>query len=589
MAVFVLDKSEDNIFFNEKYYKENHIVKSTIFRLKEWTLHLAFHNIQEELKNVYTKNNIGGLLIGTVLYCGYDSNTVLKSITEDFLNNTLNLDNLKGNYVLIFWRGNDIFILNDKLGVQPIFYDKNSNRYSSSFLLLLKNSKSKFKINQDAFLEKLATGFISGSDTLVIGISKILPSSVYLHNKNISIKWIKHSYQQLDEIEFHSSGKKESIKTQMQVLGDYFNSINNSFSNEIGDLGLSSGFDCRLILGLGEKHLNDKLHLHSHNTNGVHDIEIKYATKLASLYNSNLNLIPTERLESLNNQSLEKILTENLNFFDGNSARHLGAFSQTYTYLYKKATMGNATYSLNGLGGEIYRDSYFTGNKKMTWNDWVNRYVFLPFSKEAVGSSETLKTTADYIRSKLESQLEVDYDKMDIFSTHAYYGLIKMPQCNGSVASAYGKVSPFLFPFIEYEIILEALKAIPYLGIGGQYQAQLIRNISPKLARVGSHYGFSFDKLSVKYLLWSKLKTLGSVNKRTHLVKTKLEKRLSSPTHLKFLQYFNNNLILNEAKEILLTFSPKTNFDKLLIESTQKRYIIYLAFSLRKLNKHIEI
>ncbi len=369
----------------------------------------------------------------------------------------------------------------------------------------------------------------------------------------------------------------------------YFKLLNKTFQNETGDLGLSSGFDCRLILGLADKYLDNKLHLHSHNTIGVHENEIRYAKELANqIPGFDIDLIPTQRLESYEDEKLEKILTENLNFFDGRSARHLGAFSETYTYAYKASTMGNATYSLNGLGGEIYRDSYFTGKKIMNWNQWVNRYIFLPFSEEAVGSLNLLNETGDYIRHKLEMQLKLNYDKMDIFATHAYYGLVKMPQCNGAVAAAYNKVSPFLFPFIEYENVIEALKATPYLGIGGQYQAELIRRISPDLAKIGSHYGFSFDKLSYKYLIWSKLKTIGSVNKRMRLVKTQMLNKVNSPSHLAILNFINEKKAIKEAKDVLLSFSPQTDFDKLLIESTQRRYIIYLAFMLKNLSGYIE-
>ena len=78
-----------------------------------------------------------------------------------------------------------------------------------------------------------------------------------------------------------------------------------------------------------------------------------------------------------------------------------------------------------------------------------------------------------------------------------------MPDCNGYLAKAYSKGSDFYFPYIEHKQVIESLKAVPYLGIGGSYQANMIKMLSPEIASIGSHYGFSFDNLTSKYLIWS--------------------------------------------------------------------------------------
>ncbi|PWH86412.1 hypothetical protein [Brumimicrobium oceani] len=585
--MFLLSKLSENKANLIRESTESKISDCKGYDIGEWNLKV-FEGVRN--KSVYQTGNKdqGGVLIGTPMYKNLPLNHILNQLLTDFLTGKLELDQLKGNYIFILWRDEKITILNDKLGEQSIFHNEISSSISSSFLLLLRNSNHKFKINQNALQEKLSTGFNLGSETLVNGIRKILPNNPLEFPVLNNINWAKHEYKKIDEIRLHDKGRDQSLNDQANQLGGYFTQINNTFKDQIGDLGLSSGFDCRLILSLADKHIDNKLHLHSHNTKGVHDTEIKYAKEIAELYRTQIDLIPTERLEKYEDKRLEEILTENLNFFDGISARHLGAYSETYTFDYKKSTLGNSEYSLNGLGGEIYRDSYFTGSKKMNWNDWVNRYIFLPFSEESVGSPQQLNNTSDYIRSKLEKQLDVDFDKMDMFSTHAYYGLIKMPQCNGSVASAYGKASPFLMPFIEYDNVIEALKATPYLGIGGQYQAELITRTAPALAKVGSHYGFSFDSLSTKYLVWSKLKTLGSVKRRNKLVKNQLIKRMNSSSYSEIINMIREKKVLNKAKEVLLDYSPHTDFDKMLIESTQRRYIIYLGFMLKELSDYIE-
>ncbi len=301
-----------------------------------------------------------------------------------------------------------------------------------------------------------------------------------------------------------------------------------------------------------------------------------------------MDLIPTHPLEQSDNDHIKKVLDQNLYFFDGRSARHLGAFSETYTPDYRLATMGDADFSLNGLGGEIFRDSYFMGKRIMSWNEWAKRFLFFPFSAEALGSEKSLNNISEALKHKLEQELSCDFNHADIFKTHAYYGLVKMPQANGSVAQAYGKISHFLFPFIELRIIEEALKAVPYLGVGGTYQAKLITKLSPELAKVGSHYGIRFDKVSTKYLIWSKLKSLGTGSFRNSLVREKLLKRRDTEKQQRFLLKTNEYPVFRQAREALMAYSPNTQFDLLMLDNTQRRYAIFLGHMLNKLSPYIE-
>lgn len=532
-------------------------------------------------------NSKYGLFIGTPIYKGVSFNQIIEQVTSDFWKNKLDIDSLMGNFVFVFWNENHIYILGDQIGNQVLFHDEKTNRFSSSFLNLILNGKSKYKINRDALHEKLSTGFNIGKDTLVKEIIKV--NRLFDNRKNKEeITFLFHNQISLNKIDFHHEGRRKSIQKQSSLLDEYFQIINSTFKNESGDLGLSSGLDCRLILSLAKKHFDNKLNIHSHFTEGVHENEIHVAEKLVKEYGTEINLVKTSKMDRLKNDEVESILSDNFSFFDGNSARHLGAFSETYTSDYRKKCMGNATFSLNGLGGEVFRDSYFTGSRVINWNNWADRYLFFPFSKESVGNQNTLNQTRDYIFDKLNQEMEFHPDKMDILTTHKYYSFIKMPQCNGSVVRSYGKVSPIVFPFIEPKITTEAIKAIPYLGTGLNYQAQLITAIDPKLAKIGSHYGFGFDKIPLKYYLWSKLKENGSVKKRNELVKQKLNRKKDSQSYIDFLDFLNETDVLKQSKEILLSYSPNTNFDDLMLESTQRRYTIFLAYSLKKLSNHIE-
>lgn len=530
-------------------------------------------------KNINDINKI--YCIGTPLYKGVSIELVFESVLKDFYSKKLSYKDVKGNFLIIFIKNKSIKVLSDRTHQHHLFYDYNTKTLSTSFLELVKLNRGKLKLNTYGFYEKVALGFHLGEDTLFEHIVRINPENA--HKVDVfDIEYLNdHTLPQLDQIRFHSVGKKESLQCQNQQLNSYFSLVDQTFVEQKGDLGLSGGFDCRLLLALAQKNISQPLHLHTHATAGVHEGQSQFADKLAECYGVNLVRISTTSPSQLDSASFTQMLDDNIAFFDGRSARHLGAYSQTYTENYKRESMGIAHYSLNGLGGEIYRDSYFTGSKKMSWDEWAERYLFLAGAK-AIVPQVRLENLSINIKNFLEDKLRWKKDYYDILFTHAYYGLIKMPLCNGSVVSAYNRVSPFLLPFIEYENVIEALKAIPYLGVGGQYQARLITDLSPTLANLPTSYGNTFKSLGFKYYLWSFIKTLGSVKRRDAMVLKILVEKASSASAKREFERLNELTAFQQGVAVLSDLDDHLNLNVALIESTHKRNITLLGYFLGK-------
>lgn len=587
MSGFILNKGTSVRFDKANaIFQKSGLPSEKTYTLGEWNLKLYSNENNKGTSCMTEEGGRKSFLIGTLLFKGSMGEKALTLVHKEFYRGTLDHGLLKGNFILLFWDGTGITLLHDRLGVQQIFQRNDGNCFSNSFLALLVSSDTSFKLDENALNEKLATGFLTGSHTLVRGIQKV-DRTFPFHVNEEEIRLLNHPEFDLS-FSLHDNGKKKSINAQIDLLEDYFKEINTAKTELQGDVGLSSGFDCRLIVAAAKNTLETPLHIHSHNTKGVHDNEIRYARQIAKVYGTEIHLVPTSRLEDSDEQLLEKTLKENLYFFDGRSARHLGALSETYTYWYRKESMGAADYSLNGLGGEIYRDSYFMGKRNLKWDEWAQRFLFFPLSEFAVGGEKTLKEISRHLKIKIENKLNTVFDKADIFKTHAHYGLMKMPECNGSLAQAYGKVSEFLFPFIEYNQITEALKATPYLSIGGSYQAKLITKISPEIAAVSSHYGFPFDKLSFKYLMWSYIKSTGPAKTREALVKEKLMKKIYNTEVQKFLALTDKSPYLSKVKKVMLERFPDMNFDLMMSHNKHRRINLFLGTFLLEFADYID-
>lgn len=519
--------------------------------------------------------------IGTPLYDTVPIENIFEQIIIDIFSGNLSKSKLKGNFLILIVEKNKLKILCDKTHQHQIFYNKSNGVLSTSFLKLVQNTPNLLKLNNYGFYEKLALGFHLEEDTLFEDIIRISPENSH-KVETFSVEYISdHELPKLDSIKLHSKGRKNSLKLQEAVLNDYFSLINQTFKGKTGDLGISGGFDCRLLLALAQKNLTKSLHLHTHATTGVHEEQSKYADMIAESYGATLTKVTTTSPSKLDNESFTTMLDNNIEFFDARSARHLGAYSQTYTKKYKAKSMAYADYSLNGLGGEIYRDSYFTGSKKMDWDEWAERYLFLIGAKTIVPATEIAKISAK-AKTILEQRLNWNKEYYDIMFTHAYYGLIKMPLCNGSVASAYNKVSPLLLPFIEYSNVIEALKATPYLGVAGQYQAQLITRISPSLAQLPTNYGGTFKSLGLKYFTWSYIKTKASNKHRDSIIEKKLVKKTKSPAFKKEWNELNNKEAFNKSISKLKQIDKRIKIQVAIAESTNKRSIILLGYFLSR-------
>jgi hypothetical protein len=578
MAIIIFNKN--NNFHFEKSDLINYNISSVLEKKwGVWNVSLGFTNDIEKTTSTYEHETIQSILIGTPLYKNIRHCDILKELTIDFYNKTLDYSVLKGNFLLAIYDGRSISLFNDKTGQQNFFYRKTDSVISNSFLLLIQSSKEVLTINNLALKEKILTGFNIGNETVINQIEK-------LNSKNFSkfnISDITFFDYKIDYNKIITDIKNNAnLESQVKSLESLFENIDATFSDKVGDLGLSGGFDCRLVLALARKKIKNKIHLHSHSTKGVHESEILIARQLSEEYGAKLNTIPTKKITDLNDEQVKEILIKNLYFFDGRSARHLGAYSETYTYEYKKSSQALSYYSLNGLGGEIFRDSYFIGNKTMSWKDWAPRFLYLQLSTEIISNS-SFKELDEYLQKKLKNELDFDLRKLDILTTHAYYSLIKMPQCNGNLVAAYSKVSPFIAPFFEFEIVTKALESAKKMGLAGGFQARMITKIDSRLAEIKSNYGKSFINLGLKYFLWAKIKTIGSLSARNKMVNKQLLKKENSKNHLKVLNQIENNIFLNQSKNILLKFVPDLDFNKALLDSTQTRNLIFTMVFLNEI------
>lgn len=515
---------------------------------------------------------LDGFLFGNVIYRGLIGKHAARKLLEDYCSKSLSKNEVLGSFVMILRHSSKLVLIQDPLKMHSLYYCRKSGRISDSLQKLVDTSAFSYSLNRRALNERVVLGFSLSNETILNGIIRLDSDSDACEDSITLYSW---SDSARDVLETHGN-RNLSINRNLELLNSQFSTLSKVFSGDQVDLGLSSGFDCRLLLACADAWL-PRISLHSHKTIGVHDLENSLAREVANVLGYEIYSIPTSDLVNESDDVIGKTLKENLSFFDGVSARHLGSFSKTYTASYRELAINGSACSLNGLGGEIFRDSYFVGSRRLSWDAWSRRLLELPLGREYFGSGKDYIEVSLNSKEIIERRLDMSFDNPDLLKSHLYYGLVKMPAANGSVSKAYNKVSHTYFPFINSSIIEGSLKAVPYIKGSVSYQADMIKRMSPKLAKVSSHYGYSFDRIPLKIKLMHRFKSNLPVDLRERLVKEHYRKSISSNQNKEFFDLVKRSSYLSNIKDELMTIFPRMNFELVMSNGTQRRVALFLG------------
>src|SRR5690554_3578543 len=143
--------------------------------------YFIYYNPVESCRYFETpQENLTVISIGTPMYNSLAYDDVLKQIAQNYLEDKLHIDNVKGNYCLIFIQQDTISFYIDKTGQHAVFYDKKTGNLSNSMELLLKSNLDKYTLNQMGLYEKIAIGFNIEEDTIFEEIVKLTHSNKHL-------------------------------------------------------------------------------------------------------------------------------------------------------------------------------------------------------------------------------------------------------------------------------------------------------------------------------------------------------------------------------------------------------------------------
>lgn len=549
--------------------------------LGPWTLWHYPKQLVAESNYLETPGGAAVYAVGTPVYRGLDYAATLARLLADWEAGSLDQGALRGNFALLFWVGGRLRLLTDALDVCHVFTDRGGTRFSTSFLALLASFPDKQRLNRLAVLEKLATGYVVGPETIVQGIERLTPRTRATWPGG-GLEMVPPPAGRLElaptRLTFDACVEEQTVRLQ-----HYFRDIT-PLANRLGtDMGMSSGYDSRLV-GILARPLIANLSLHTHGVQGVHDTEKSRVEILSRALELPLRVQTEQPFESLPTEALETALDDGLYYYDARAGDNSGAYSPTYTRRYKALTLGTQRLRLNGEGGEIYRNYYQTARPRLDFGVWMrNRLYYGPTPLALAGTGLEAEMTA-HVLSKLSHRLELDLTgAVDLVATRAYYGEVRLPECEGVLANADMQLAHFLMPFADAGLQRGAYSLTPHIGVAGRFQAALIGHLDPAIAALPSHYGFPISGETTGHRVRA---TLRGYLPDTFWLKRKA-RRFANPRAGRsslegYLRVCQRSRLVREAEEALRAYVPGFDPRQAAREAPAKATTVFLGAFLRE-------
>lgn len=480
-------------------FKNKGFSSANVFDLNEHKL-IIYPKILINNKNFWHDEE-GNIIfvVGTIIYKYFSYNDAIKKIYDDFKNNLLNFRDLKGLFTILIYHKQKLYLLTDILNQYQIYIYQKYGILSSSFLAIFTSLKTKLTLNKKSIVENIVSGCIYDNDTIIDNIYRF--DYTYIKSiPDININIIPHKKINSGVIPTELSFK-ESIDSSINVVNDFLKQISHYVSKYGIDIGISGGFDSRLIFGFLLKIFSKNLiTLHSHWKKPP-DKDLLIARKIAEYSKINLVEIPITPYYEMSESQLIQNLNNSMTFYDGQFRVNHSWLNPYRSVEYRKAILKKCGFGITGLCGEQFRNHFYLSKNKISLNNWIKNYVigYYPFN------TIKFKSLKDEIIEKIKSSIEVKIKlngkkHLSHIDIKRYYAEMWVPSGPGIRNSIENQISYFLSPFMEYDIIINGYKIIRHLGIYDKFQANMIINIDPNLAKIESNDG-NFSKRPYKKLL----------------------------------------------------------------------------------------
>jgi asparagine synthase (glutamine-hydrolysing) len=418
---------------------------------------------------------------------------------------------LRGSYCILFWDTSEVVILADPANVYGLFASESGSILSSSLQAVLVYKRNSPQIDRFALMEQLITGFITPPTTPYVGVVMV---DRLLRSK---VQWTGIRFGGPDpkpeSSPWDGRTRGECLSLQLDTLRTHFRAMATLGVEEGVSIGLSGGYDSRLVLALL---LDARLTPEAHTwSSSGHSQESEIARQLAECANAPLNGVVVRLWDELTEEQLRANVSDVLNYWDGRSNNTQGTFNDVHTRRARVTALGGARLGLSGHGGELYRNREHLPWWRFSRRGWLRYFVVNPIGIRSLGSRAVQSDFEDYLLNKYQRILGSWRGwSMGRHDARRWYARVWLPFAAGPKLCAENQLSFSLIAFAEEAVIREALRCSPFIGLNGAFEAQMIERLNSTLAAVASNYGHAFNDTPLSVVVHSALESAFPHNAR---------------------------------------------------------------------------
>lgn len=481
MAAFYLYNPATTINKNLiiEHFKQLGITHYSEFKLNNYNL-ILFTKPDMDTSN-FRKNERASIFVsGSMIYKDLNYKDSITNLLTDYCNSTVDIEQIRGSNVIIIHDNmtSKITFITDPLCTKNIYFDETNKIISSNFLALIESKPFYYKLNYLALYESVISGALIPPDTYAYGVEKLCKTnlrkleyvfSINLITANLTNKFLK----------FKSFN--EAVEHANEQLSSYFKSLV-SIDRELGShIGLTGGFDSRLLLIHARKYLS-KL-----NTNSFfrqNSLEYKLAKELADVLS----------MEFVSHENSDEVPVPNsersFRFLDG-QIRSQNFIDEPYnlpeyaSFLYKDHPVG-----FHGCGGEQYRNAE-RFKRKISFSQFIKYEWLYRESGQILIDKKLENEILENIESKIREHLDFKGHKVDLLFLKRIQNEIWNPANRLTRVNALNQYFHYFVPFTEWQQSIHAYSYIDFLGVNPKFQIEMMKRIGKEELNVSTTYGYS--------------------------------------------------------------------------------------------------
>lgn len=446
-----------------------------------------------ETPNIIINNDGFILSHGTLIYKKKTGKKALELLYADLNRKEIDNNKLFGHFNIVYSLEGNLRVISDAYTYLPIYKNNNEEFYSTSFISMCDTVDS-LTVNKEVVIENTITGcLISENTTYFNEIERVN----FNYQNRESLIFSKLPFY-IENKKNRSSFEKE-LKEQIEYINFYYNNIGEVFKSGV-DIGLSAGFDSRLMLAITNKFFSNRISTHTH-WKKKEDNEIKVSKLLSIELNIPLKQVEVKLMDDLKSEDKNSIALESLYFYDGQIRVNHSIFSEYRNIKYRKEILGGVKSGVAGLGGEQYRNDLSFFYNSYDLDMYIKEFIFdsvesFEFNNEKIHSKIIKNIKTQLLKyTDLKSQKRISFQNI-----REYYNRIWVKSGPGFRNVAENQLTYYLSPFNDPYLSEKGLK-ISTLGKSVKFQARLIKYFNADLAKIISDYGINFYENNLWYRL----------------------------------------------------------------------------------------